>query len=125
MTTLKNYKIAESINSDVNNRISYKSDLDLFGTSEWWVEAKGYGDCEDYALLKRYLLLNSDWNLSDVCITCCWCETGDYHCVLLVNTDKGWYILDNRHTFPMPPKSLPYKWDKVLREDGKWYELSF
>ena len=46
-----------------------------------------------------------------------------------VNELKTWdgcfYILDNRYDWPMTPKSLPYKWDKALREDGKWYELSF
>jgi len=125
MTTLKSYKIAESINNEVNNRTTYKSDLELFGTSEWWVEANGYGDCEDYALLKRHILLDNGFNLSQTLLVCCWCETGEYHCVLLVDTDKGWYILDNRYQWPMTPKSLPYKWDKVLREDGKWYEIDF
>jgi hypothetical protein len=37
-----------------------------------------------------------------------------------------WFlIIDNRYAWSMTPKSLPYKWDKALREDGKWYELSF
>lgn len=49
-----------------------------------------------------------------------------YHAVLLCNTSKGWFVLDNRYTWPMSPKSLPYHWDKALDEvDGKWYELSF
>ena len=54
-------------------------------------------------------------------------EPGVYHCVLLVDTDKGFYILDNRYVWPMTPKSLPYKWDKALREDGNGtsYRFSF
>ena len=122
---MSNYSVAERINSDVNASVAYKTDLAQYAKSEFWIEAGRFGDCEDYALLKRQLLLNGGFARKDLHLACCWCETGDYHCVLLVNTDKGWYILDNRHTFPMPPKSLPYKWDKVLREDGKWYELSF
>lgn len=120
------YKLAERINSDVNARVTYKSDLDQFSMPEFWKEAGKFGDCEDYALLKRQELLNAGFACKDLHLACCWCETGDYHCVLLVGTDKGWYILDNRHTFPIPPKSLPYRWDKALDEvDGKWYALSF
>lgn len=125
MTQKSKYSFAERVNSDVNASVKYKTDLERYSVSDWWIEANGYGDCEDYALLKRHILLENGWLLSDCCITCCWVETGDYHCVLLVNTDKGWYILDNRYQWPMSPTSLPYKWDKVLREDGKWYELIF
>ncbi|MCB1713402.1 MAG: transglutaminase-like cysteine peptidase [Candidatus Riesia sp.] len=30
------YKLAERINSDVNARVTYKSDLEQFGTPEYW-----------------------------------------------------------------------------------------
>jgi hypothetical protein len=54
-----------------------------------------------------------------------WLEPGEYHAVLLCNTSKGWFVLDNRYNWPMTPKSLPYRWDKALDEvDGKWYEFS-
>jgi len=77
-------------------------------------------------LLKRHRLIESGFARKDLHLACCWCETGAYHCVLLCNTDKGWFVLDNRYTWPMTPKSLPYKWDKALDEvDGKWYALSF
>ena len=45
--------------------------------------------------------------------------------VLLVDTDSGWYALDNRHDSLMRPSTLGYTWDKALREDGKWYAISF
>ena len=117
------YKIASRINSDVNASVQYKTDLEQYSKPEHWVEAGTFGDCEDYALLKRQLLLNADFARKDLHLACCWCETGEYHCILLCNTSKGWY---NRYTWPMSPKSLPYHWDKALDEvDGKWYELSF
>ena len=106
--------------------MGYKTDLEQYGTPEHWCLPTNFGDCEDYALLKRQELLNAGFARKDLHLACCWCETGGYHCVLLVGTDKGWFILDNRYTWPMPPKSLPYRWDKALDEvDGKWYELSF
>ena len=122
---MNNYNVAERINSQVNASVTYKTDLAQFEVPEFWQEAGKFGDCEDYALLKRALLLEQGWSSDKLNLCCCWVETGDYHCVLLVDTDKGFYILDNRYVWPMTPKSLPYKWDKALREDGKWYELSF
>jgi predicted transglutaminase-like cysteine proteinase len=122
---LNSYSIAERINSQVNASVTYKTDVEQYSTPEFWKEAGKFGDCEDYALLKRAYLLEQGWSADKLNLCCCWCETGEYHCVLLVDTDKGFYVLDNRYTWPMTPKSLPYKWDKALREDGKWYEVSF
>lgn len=120
------YKLAERINSDVNASVTYKTDLEQYSKPEYWVEAGTLGDCEDYALLKRQVLLKSGFERKDLHLACCWVETGEYHCVLLCRTDKGWFVLDNRHALPMIPKSLKYAWDKALDEvDGKWYELSF
>ena len=120
------YKIASRINSDVNASVTYKTDLEQYSKPEYWVEANTLGDCEDYALRKRELLLNAGFARKDLHLALCWDETEAYHCVLLCNTSKGWFVLDNRYTWPMTPKSLPYRWDKALDEvDGKWYELSF
>ena len=120
------YSMAQRINSDVNSQVQYKSDIENYSKPEFWVEAGTLGDCEDYSLLKRQVLLKAGFNRKDLHLACCWVETGGYHCVLLCNTDKGWFVLDNRYTWLMTPKSLPYKWDKALDEvDGKWYELSF
>lgn len=123
---MNSYLIAERINSQVNTSISYKTDLEQYSKPEHWIEAGTLGDCEDYALLKRQVLLKNRFERKDLHLACCWCETGEYHCVLLCRTDKGWFVLDNRYNWPMIPKSLLYKWDKALNEvDGKWYELSF
>jgi len=123
--SVNSYTIAERINSQVNASVTYKTDLQQYGKSEFWVEANTLGDCEDYALLKRAYLLEQGWDADKIHLACCWTEAGEYHCVLLVDTDNGWYALDNRHSAPMPPSSLGYTWDKALREDGKWYAISF
>jgi predicted transglutaminase-like cysteine proteinase len=121
------YSVAQRINSDVNSQVQYKSDLENYSKPEFWVEAGTFGDCEDYALRKRQVLLNSGFARKDLHLACCWVETTEgYHCILLCNTDQGWFVLDNRYAWPMPPKLLPYTWDKALDEvDGKWYKLSF
>jgi len=120
------YKIASRINSDVNASVTYKTDLEQYATPENWVEANTLGDCEDYALLKRQRLLEAGFARKDLHLALCWDETEAYHCVLLCRTDKGWFVLDNRHPLPMIPKQCGYAWDKALDEvDGKWYVLSF
>ena len=39
--------------------LTYKTDLEQFGVPEFWQEAGAFGDCEDYALLKRHRLIES------------------------------------------------------------------
>lgn len=119
------YKLAERINSDVNASVAYKTDLEQYGKPEHWFFPTNFGDCEDYALLKRAYLLEQGWDADKIHLACCWTEAGGYHCVLLVDTDSGWYVLDNRHSSPMSPSALSYTWDKALRENGKWYAISF
>ena len=123
---MNSYSLAELINREVNESVSYKTDLEQYDKPDYWVDANTFGDCEDYALRKRELLLNAGFARKDLHLACCWIEAGDYHCVLLCNTSNGWFVLDNRYKWPMSPKSLHYHWDKALDEvDGKWYTLSF
>lgn len=123
---VNSYSIAERINSQVNASVTYKTDLEQYSTPEFWKEAGTFGDCEDYALLKRQVLLKLEFERKDLHLACCWDETGAYHCVLLCNTDKGWFSLDNRFTTPQIPSKCGYAWDKALNEEtGKWYVLSF
>ena len=85
---LNSYTIAERINSQVNASVQYKTDLEQYSRPEFWVEANTFGDCEDYALLKRESLLKAGFDRKDLHLACCWDETGAYHCVLLCRTDN-------------------------------------
>ena len=116
------YKIASRINSDVNASVSYKSDLEQYSTPEHWVEASNLGDCEDYALLKRKLLLEQGWPSDKLGLCVCYTPTGEGHCVLWVGTDKGSFILDNNYNWPVNPLDLPYVWESMLC-NGKWLKL--
>lgn len=116
------YKLAERINSDVNARVTYKTDLAQYGTPEHWCLPYKFGDCEDYALLKRKLLLEQGWPSDKLGLCVCYMPTGDGHCVLWVDTDKGSFILDNNYNWPVNPVDLPYKWESMLC-NGKWLKL--
>lgn len=81
------YKLAEDINFKVNASVTYCSDIKQYNMPEFWIEANSFGDCEDYALLKRALLLKANWPKDKLFLTCCWDETNQYHCVLMVDTN--------------------------------------
>jgi len=128
---VNSYSIAERINSDVNASVTYKTDLEQFGVPEFWCEARnGFDDCDGYALLKRALLKEQGFDELCIHIATCWInvvaiDTG--HCVLIVETDKGQFILDNNLKDPVPLnfESVGYKylWN-IIERGGKWYEFS-
>jgi predicted transglutaminase-like cysteine proteinase len=86
------------INTDVNTRIEPVTDMDNYGVPEWWAYPdNGKGDCEDYALLKRKLLMNRGWPVGALLMTVVRDQNNDGHAVLTVRTDRGDLILDNQN----------------------------
>jgi predicted transglutaminase-like cysteine proteinase len=63
----------------------------------WSYPDDGYGDCEDYVLLKRRMLIQSDWPREALLVTVVRNEKDEGHAVLTVTTDKGNYIFDNEN----------------------------
>jgi len=61
----------------------------------WSYPDDGYGDCEDYVLLKRRMLIQSGWPQGGLLVTVVR-DTDEGHAVLTVTTDNGDYILDNK-----------------------------
>ena len=87
----------EHVNRWVNTNITRMTDIDHWGLAERWnYPDDGYGDCEDYVLLKRRMLLQAGWPREALLITVVRDEYGKGHAVLTVKTDKGEFILDNQ-----------------------------
>ncbi len=85
------------VNLWVNGHIKPMTDLENYGVVEKWTYPDdGYGDCEDYALLKRRMLMQEGWPRSALLITVVRDQRGDGHAILTVETDKGEFILDNQ-----------------------------
>lgn len=94
----KAWKDLVRINKWVNETVKPITDLDHWGTVEKWSYPEdGYGDCEDYVLLKRKLLLQAGWPREALLVTVVREKNGDGHAVLTVKTDKGEFVLDNQH----------------------------
>lgn len=85
------------INKWVNDTIKPITDMDHWGVIERWsYPDDGYGDCEDYVLLKRRMLMQAGWPRQALLITVVRDLKGEGHAVLTVKTDKGEFILDNQ-----------------------------
>jgi predicted transglutaminase-like cysteine proteinase len=98
LLTAKAWKELVRINDWVNDKITPMTDLEHWGVSERWNYAEdGYGDCEDYVLLKRRMLMQAGWPRQALLITVVRDKQGDGHAVLTVKTDKGEFILDNQN----------------------------
>jgi predicted transglutaminase-like cysteine proteinase len=92
-------KLAEldAVNRAVNRDIEPVTDLQLYGVSDFWtLPLSGKGDCEDYALLKRHLLMEAGWPASSLLMTVVRDEKMEGHAVLTARTAQGDYILDNK-----------------------------
>ena len=96
--TAKSWKDLLRINKWVNESIKPITDLEHWGVVERWnYPDDGYGDCEDYVLLKRRMLMQAGWPRQALLITVVRDKRGDGHAVLTVKTDKGELILDNQN----------------------------
>jgi predicted transglutaminase-like cysteine proteinase len=96
--TLKAWKDLVRVNRWVNTNIKPMTDLDHWGVVERWnYPDDGYGDCEDYVLLKRRMLMQAGWPRQALLITVVRDRQGDGHAVLTVETDEGEFILDNQN----------------------------
>lgn len=113
---------AQRIHESVNNSTEFATDLQMHGRDFWQDNAR-VGDCEDYALAKRRLLMEAGYDSHKMHVATCWTERGEYHAVLIVETERGHYVLDNRFAFPMEKQSTGYKWDK-WECGGQWFCLS-
>jgi predicted transglutaminase-like cysteine proteinase len=117
--------VIDAVNKRVNRSIKPMSDQDHWGVVDHWdLPTDGYGDCEDYQLLKRKLLVEAGLPRRALRMTVVIDETNAGHAVLMVRTDQGDFILDNRTTDIRDWSEIGY--DFVKRESGNsvgWVSL--
>jgi len=103
----------QTVNDYVNASVNPVTDLDLYGKVEVWTyPAAGKGDCEDYVLLKRRMLIERGWPASTLLITVVRDENNEGHAVLTVRTDSGDYVLDNKRKDVSSWSDTPYTFVK-------------
>jgi len=101
------------INDHVNS-MPQVDDFELYQQAEYWTypTAEYGGDCEDLALEKRRLLMEQGWPESALLMAVAREWNGNGHAVLIVVTDKGDYVLDNKSWQIRRWQDAPYTWVK-------------
>lgn len=114
------------VNNAVNVGIFPRTDEEMHGVPELWSYPTIEGDCEDYVLLKQYMLERAGYPRSALLITVLRQRNGEGHAVLTVRTDKGDFILDNLEDKIVDWKETDYKYLKRQSEknSGKWLGIA-
>lgn len=105
-------ELLDRVNRDVNGRIVPVSDAELYGKSEFWALPVNAGDCEDYVLLKRKLLIDAGLPSSALLITVVRDHRGDGHAVLTAVTSRGDLVMDNQDDRILPWEMTGYRYVK-------------
>ena len=115
-----------AVNRQVNAAIKPRTDMDHWGVVDRWdFPEDGFGDCEDYQLLKRRILVEQH-GLSKraMRMTVVIDDQGEGHAVLMVRTDEGELILDNKRSAVLPWNETGYIYVKREGQDGReWVSL--
>jgi len=107
-------KLAE-VNHWANAHIKPTPDRKHWGrVNKWYFAEDGRGDCKDYVLFKRRMLMQAGLPREALLITVVWTPRNQGHAVLIVRTDKGDYILDNLSSKIVLWNKTPY--DYVMRQ---------
>jgi predicted transglutaminase-like cysteine proteinase len=94
-----------TVNTRVNSRIHPKSDV---GGDKWAIGGRT-GDCEDFALTKRALLIAAGWPSRALSLTVVKTAWGEGHAVLSVRTSGGTLVLDNLSRAVRSIRAVPYR----------------
>lgn len=101
--TPKLWKTILTLNTRINREIEAETDQEHWGVVDHWdLPHDGKGDCEDYALLKRKRLAELGIPRRAMRMTVVIDEENAGHAVLMIRTDRGDFILDNKRNAVLP-----------------------
>ncbi len=94
----RHLRLLQAVNRSVNREIRPANDSASagIGAGDEWSLSPRVGDCEDYAITKRHRLIALGWPAQSLRLAVARTGWGEGHAVLVVKTDKGDYVLDNR-----------------------------
>jgi predicted transglutaminase-like cysteine proteinase len=118
--TPKAMKEIERVNQWVNANVTPMSDMDHWGVIDQWdYPTDGKGDCEDYALLKRKLLIEEGLPRQALLMTVVKDLNNEGHAVLTVKTNKGDFVLDNMRDDVRPWTQTGYRFVKRQSQENE------
>lgn len=119
------WRMLVSVSGSVNREIAPIIDQQRWGVADKWVfPDDGSGDCEDYQLLKRKILVDRGLPRRALRMTVVLDEQGEGHALLLVRTDRGDYVLDNKTDAVLSWQETGYVYVKRESQDRTgWVSL--
>jgi predicted transglutaminase-like cysteine proteinase len=116
--TPKLWRTVTSINSRVNKEIEPVTDIDHWGIVERWDMAEdGRGDCEEYVLIKRKRLVEAGIPRRALRVVVVIDDENAGHAVLMLRTDRGDFILDNKRNAVLAWHQTGYVYVKRESQD--------
>lgn len=112
------FGLITAVNLHVNHTIIEMSDMDHYHVADFWtLPIDGKGDCEDYQLQKRHDLIDLGFPRQALMMSVVRDENGEGHAVLIVRTDRGDLVLDNRTDMIRDWTATPYDFVKRQSQD--------
>ncbi|OJU08258.1 MAG: hypothetical protein BGN86_03455 [Caulobacterales bacterium 68-7] len=117
----------EAVNRAVNRSIRPVAER---GDEDVWslplAEGRADGDCEDYVLEKRRALIGLGVPAETLSIAIVRSSARQEHAVLLVSTEAGEVVLDNRTPWILPWRKTNYVWLKrqSAADQSQWVEIA-
>ena len=111
----------EAVQASINASITPRVDP----AHVWDYSTDGTGDCNKYALTKRRELLAQGFPRGAVLLATATTERGEGHLVVVVRTDRGDLVLDNRVQRVVDWSVLPYHWVSVQSQQSpvRWVSI--
>jgi predicted transglutaminase-like cysteine proteinase len=121
----ENVELLKSVNHDIN--ASIVSTVKSHGAvlADGWTIAPSMGDCNDYAVTKRHVLLQRGLPAKALRLSAVTTGSGTGHLVLLIVTTRGELVLDNLTDAILPWQSTDYHWLKIqsARDARFWFTV--
>ena len=122
--------LVRQANDDVNRIMRGATDEQIYHVADYWnappLERGVRGDCEDFALEKRRLLIENGIPAAALSIAIVKTRNGEDHAVLIVSALQGDYVLDNLQFDVRQWRKTDYTW--VSRQgpgdDLAWVSLA-
>lgn len=112
------WKMIVGMNHKINREIEPVTDTDHWGVVDRWDLAEdGRGDCEEYVLVKRKKLAQAGIPRRAMLVTVVIDEENAGHAVLMIRTDRGDFILDNKRNSVLPWQQTGYVYVKREAQD--------
>lgn len=100
------------INTRVNRSIRPQPNLGGIATEKWVIDPEA-GDCNDYAVTKRHLLMARGWPSDALLLAEVVLRSGEHHLVVVVRTKDGDFVLDSLDPNIRHWSQAPYSWVRM------------